>query len=114
MRVIKIGWLIYAVTYLGFALAKSPWHIWLLYGIYGVYYATTEGVAKSLVAHLVEERYRGSAFGLYNASLGLLALPASTIGGFLWDKVNPSATFYFGSACALLAVVLITVFKIEE
>lgn len=74
----------------------------------------TEGVAKSLVAHLVEESYRGAAFGLYNASMGLLALPASTIAGFLWDKVNPGAPFYFGSICAFLAIILITVFRIEE
>jgi len=80
----------------------------LYYGVYGIYYALTEGVAKSLVAHLVEERHMGAAFGLYNASLGLLALPASTIAGFLWDKINPSAPFYFGFLCAILAVVLIS------
>lgn len=114
VNVIRIGWLIYALTYIGFALAKFPWQIWLLYAIYGVYYSTTEGVAKSLVAHLVEDKYRGTAFGLYNASVGVLALPASAIAGFLWDKVSPAAPFYFGGICAILAVALITVFQIEQ
>ncbi len=114
VNVIRIGWLIYAITYIGFALAKFPWQIWLLYAIYGVYYSTTEGVAKSLVAHLVEEKYRGTAFGLYNASVGVLALPASAIAGFLWDKVSPAAPFYFGGICAIVAIVLITLFKIEQ
>jgi len=36
VNVIRIGWLIYALTYLGFALAKFQWQIWLLYAIYGV------------------------------------------------------------------------------
>lgn len=108
VNVIRLGWIIYAVTYLGFALAKLPWHIWALYLIYGVYYSTTEGVAKSLVAHIVDESNRGTAFGLYNASMGLLAIPASFIAGYLWDNVSPAAPFYFGAICSLVAVILIT------
>ncbi|HHW57855.1 MAG TPA: MFS transporter [Clostridia bacterium] len=114
VNVIRLGWIIYAVTYLGFALAKLPWHIWVLYAIYGVYYSTTEGVAKSLVAHIVDDSNRGTAFGLYNASMGLLALPASFIAGYLWDNVSPAAPFYFGALCSIMAVVLITLFKIEK
>jgi MFS family permease len=113
VNVIRLGWFIYAITYLGFALARSPWHIWLLYIVYGIYYSTTEGVAKSLVVHLVDEKMRGTAFGLYNASVGLLAIPASAIAGILWDKVSPPAPFFFGAICALLAIGLITIFRIE-
>ena len=113
VNVIRLGWFIYAITYVGFALAKLPWHIWVLYIIYGVYYSTTEGVAKSLVVHLVDENRRGTAFGLYNASVGLLAIPASTIAGILWDKVSPSAPFFFGAICSILAIILITMFNIE-
>lgn len=114
VNVIRLGWTIYALSYIGFAIAKSPWQIWVLYMIYGVYYSTTEGVAKSLVAHLVDEKNRGTAFGIYNASVGLLALPSSTIAGLLWDKVSPSAPFYFGAICAVLSIVLISMFKIEK
>lgn len=114
VNVIRLGWMLYAITYLGFAIARLPWHIWVLYAVYGIYYSTTEGVAKSLVAHLVDEKSRGTAFGLYNASVGLLAIPASTIAGLLWDKVSPSAPFYFGAICSVLAIILITMFKIEK
>lgn len=114
VNVIRLGWLVYALTYVGFAAAKSPWQIWVLYGMYGVYYSTTEGVAKSLVAKIVPENMRGTAFGLYNASVGLFAIPASTVAGLLWDKVSSSAPFYFGAACAVLAIILITFLKIED
>lgn len=113
VNVIRLGWFIYAITYIGFALAKAQWHIWLLYMVYGIYYSTTEGVAKSLVTHLVNEDVRGTAFGLYNASIGLLAIPSSTIAGILWDKYSPSTPFFFGAICAILAIILITLFKIE-
>jgi len=113
VNVIRFGWLLYAVTYLGFALARSPWHIWVLYVIYGIYYSTTEGIAKSLIVHLVPETHRGTAFGLYNASIGLFALPASGIAGYLWDKFSPAMPFYFGSLCSIIAVFLISLLKIE-
>jgi MFS-type transporter involved in bile tolerance (Atg22 family) len=60
-----------------------------LYIIYGIYYSTTEGIAKSLIVHLVPETHRGTAFGLF-------ALPVSGIAGYLWDKFSPSTLFYFG------------------
>ncbi|MEN6412731.1 MAG: MFS transporter [Veillonellales bacterium] len=107
IRVIQLGWLVYAASYLGFAVAQSAWHIWILYAVYGIYYAMTEGVAKALVAQLVDESHRGAAFGLYNASLGLMALPASALAGVLWDKVSPSAPFYFGAGLALAAAGLL-------
>jgi len=62
---------------------------------------------------LVPETHRGTAFGLYNASIGLFALPASGIAGYLWDKFSPAMPFYFGSLCSIIAVFLISLLKIE-
>ncbi|MHB1377968.1 MAG: MFS transporter, partial [Candidatus Humimicrobiaceae bacterium] len=114
IKVIQIGWLVYALSYVGLALANRPWHIWLLYIFYGLYYATTEGIAKSLVASIVPNTKRGTAYGLFNASLGLMALPANIIAGYLWDKVSPAAPFYFGAACAFLAFIVLSISKIEK
>ena len=55
---------------------------------------------------MVPEEHRGKAYGVYNAGIGLVALPASTIAGLLWDKVNPAAPFYFGSIIAGVSIVL--------
>jgi len=114
VKVMQAGWLVYALSYLGFALAKHPWHIWLIYIFYGLYYATTEGIAKSLVARIVPDNKRGTAYGLFNASLGVMTLPANIIAGYLWDKVSPSATFYFGAACAFVAFLIISFSRIEK
>jgi MFS family permease len=48
---------------------------------------------------------RGTAYGLYNGVVGLMALPASLIAGILWDRIAPAAAFYFGAALALIAMV---------
>lgn len=102
---ITIGWAVYALAYLGFALAQQSWIIWGLYGFYGLYYAFTEGSAKAMVAELVSEENRGAAYGLYNASVGVMALPASLIAGTLWNRVSPAAPFAFGAIMAFIAFV---------
>ncbi len=104
-RVISYGWAIYAITYIGFSIAQVPWMIWVLFSVYGLFYALTEGAAKALVAELVPEKDRGKAYGLYNASIGVMALPASLIAGVLWTRVSPAAPFAFGAALAVIALI---------
>ena len=97
------GWLIYAAVYLGFAFASATWHAWLLFIVYGLYFGMTEGVEKALVADLVPARVRGAAFGWYNLTIGLAALPASLLFGGLWQRYGAPAAFLTGAALALVA-----------
>ena len=108
-RLIIGGWIAYGLVYLGFAISGTGWQIWTLFGFYGIYYAATEGSAKALIADLVPAERRGTAYGLYNAAIGLTAFPASAIAGVLWQGAfgwkgfGPAAPFYFGAVLALLA-----------
>ncbi len=111
-KVIIGGWLVYGFIYLGFALAQQPWHIWVLYMTYGLYYGMAYGTAKAMVADLVPAAVRGTAYGTYNAVLGIIDFPASLIAGLLWQGVGawegfgPSAPFLFGGILAFLAAIL--------
>ncbi|NUN66988.1 MFS transporter (plasmid) [Pseudanabaena biceps] len=109
-KVIILGWIAYALAYLGFGFANAAYQIWLLFAFYGIYYATTEGVAKALIADLVDSSHRGRAYGLYNSVIGLMALPSSLIAGFLWDKVNSGAPFLFGACIAILSTLCLGIF----
>ncbi len=111
-RLMLVGWTIYGLVYLGLALSHTGFEIWILFGIYGLYYALTEGVAKALVADIVPQEQHGTAYGLFNAAIGLTAFPASLIAGILWQTINPAAPFVFGAVLSLLAgVLLISWFK---
>lgn len=106
------GWLVYAAIYLGFALARDGWQVWLLYVVYGLYYGMAYGTANAMVADLVPENLRGTAYGTYHAVIGILAFPASLIAGLLWQGAGawggfgPSAPFLFGGTLALIAALL--------
>jgi len=103
-RVITLGWFIYALVYLGFAVASSLWQVWVLFACYGLYYGVVEGVARAFVADLVPEEKRGTAYGLYHGVVGLTLLPASLIAGWLWQAYSPAAPFYFGAGLAFVAM----------
>ena len=111
-RLIVGGWLVYAAIYLGFGLAQTTWQVWVLYVLYGLYYGLAYGTSKAMIADLVDDNVRGTAYGSYNALLGVLDFPASLIAGILWQGVGawggfgPSAPFLFGAGLALLAALL--------
>ena len=113
--VLITGWIVYGLIYLGFAVANTGAQIWLFYSIYGLYYALTEGASRAFVADLIPQEQRGTAYGFFNAGIGLAALPASLIAGILWQGLGawgglgPAAPFYFGAALAVLAVFLFLV-----
>jgi len=116
-RLIIAGWLLYALVYLGFGLARESWHIGVLYALYGLYYGLAYGTAKAMIADLVPEVLRGTAYGTYNAMLGIIDLPASLIAGLLWQGAGgwqgfgPSAPFLFGAGMALLAALMLLLWK---
>jgi MFS family permease len=118
-RMLLLGWSIYVLTYLGFALATAGWHAWLLMLVYGAYYGLTEGAAKALVADLVPAEARGTAYGVFNAAIGLTALPASLAAGILWQGIGgwgglgASAPFAFGAGMAFLAAILLSLLPLQ-
>jgi MFS family permease len=114
-KVLIAGWAVYGLIYLGFAAAETGAQIWIFYGVYGLYYALTEGASRAFVADLVPQEQRGTAYGFFHAGIGLAVLPASLIAGILWQGIGswaglgPSAPFYFGAVLALFAMVLFVV-----
>lgn len=102
-KMIMSGWVVYALVYAAFALASTPASIIAVFLLYGVYFGMTEPSEKSLVVELVPASLRGSAFGYYHFIVGMGALPASLIFGFLWQEFGVRTAFFTGAALAIAA-----------
>ncbi|MCY7377743.1 MAG: MFS transporter [Gemmatimonadaceae bacterium] len=100
-----MGWMLYALVYVGFAQATAAWHAWALFGVYGLYFGLTEGSERALVADLVSVERRGTAYGWFNLSIGLGALPASLMFGWVWDNAGAPTAFVMGASLAMAAAV---------
>lgn len=112
-RIIIFGYILYALIYFGFGMVDNKVMILLLFALYGLYSAATDGIQKALVSDLIGKNNRGTGLGIYNSIIGITLLPASLIAGILYDKVNSSAPFYFGSAIALIASILMFIFYLK-
>ena len=112
--VIVIGWVIYSVVYLGFALVTNAVAFVALFLIYGVHFALAEGSEKALVADLTPIDQQGTSFGLYYGVLGVGMLVASIAFGIVYDRVSPAAAFIMGSALSAAAAVLLLLVRLPQ
>jgi MFS family permease len=106
-RLIVGGWMVYAGTYLGLGFASHAWQAWLLFLVYGLYYGLTEPAEKALVRDLVPDSARGRAFGFYNFIVGISAIPASLLTGWVWEAFGPTAALAVGACVAALSALLL-------
>lgn len=111
VRLIVAGWAVYAAAYLGFGLADAPWQIWLLFPIYGLHHGFTEPVERALVVDLVPPARLGRAFGFYHFTVGVSALPASLLTGWLWSAYGPEFALLTGAALAAIAAILLSLWQ---
>jgi MFS family permease len=110
---ITAGWIIYALVYFGFSFAGAEWQIWLLFGVYGLFYGLTEGVEKAFISDLIPSHIKATAFGVYNFVLGIFALPSSILFGLIWEKYGVFTAFLTGSILAFIAMVVLLLFVRE-
>ena len=113
-KLILLGFIVYAITYYLFGRFNSINVFIFLFIMYGFYSALTDGSQKAVISDIVSKDLKGTGFGIYHAVLGITLLPASLIAGVLYDKVNSNAPFYFGSAMALMATILMVIFIIWD
>jgi MFS family permease len=106
-RVFSAGLLIFSLVYLLFGLITHSVWVWVLFAVYGVYIAFTDGVSKAYIAEFITEREAGTYYGLYQMGIAFATFFASFIGGILWSSITPAATFYYGAFLAFAAFLLL-------
>ncbi len=110
-KVLISGYLLFSITTLGFAFLYSLTGFIVLFALYGIVYAIVDGNQRALVSDLSSEKLRSTALGTYHTVIGLITLPSSLIAGMLWETINPTVTFLYGSIVSLLAVTTFLLFK---
>jgi MFS family permease len=85
---------------LAFVHAPSPVVVWTLFVAYAATLAVTEPAERSLIGDHAAATERGTAYGLYHLTSGLLVLPGAVIFGSLWQA--------WGSTTAFAVAALIT------
>jgi MFS family permease len=103
---VMLGFVTYALVYLGFGLSSAGWQGVVLFLLYALYSAAFEGSSRAYLAQIIPATEKASAIGLYHTLVGLLLLPASTLFGFLWQHFGSSLAFFTAASLAVAAVIL--------
>jgi len=105
-KVVLMGYLLFAITALGFAVLTSLYAYIILFSLYGIMNGIIDGNQRAFVSDLSSHEIQGTSLGAYHTTIGLATLPASIIAGALW-QIAPEVTFFYGAAVSTLAAVLL-------
>ncbi|HEX5801640.1 MAG TPA: MFS transporter [Azospira sp.] len=106
-RVVLLHWLAHGMSFLLLAGADSPATLSAAALAFGVCAGVGEGAERALVGDLGRASERGTAFGWYNMTLGLAAIPAGLFFGGVWQLFGAAAAFIAAAGLALLAAALL-------
>ncbi|MFH1789240.1 MAG: MFS transporter [Candidatus Altiarchaeota archaeon] len=107
----QAAFLLFTLTCAGFAITQSRIIVVALFILYGLHRGALDTVQKAYAAELAPEAFRASSLGFFQMVVGLLALPASFIAGFLWDMVGPQTMFSFSAVMAFTGAAIISCCK---
>ncbi|MES2622019.1 MAG: MFS transporter [Bacteroidota bacterium] len=105
---------IFILVYAGFGFNTSFIGFVMLFMLYGIYAAATDGVSKALISNLVHKSETASAIGTYAGLASIMALLASSMAGVIWHYVSPEAVFLFSAAGVGVVCLYLLSLKIKE
>jgi MFS family permease len=106
-KLLLFGLGIFALVYTGFAAAARPWQFCVLFAVYGLYMAATDGIGKALAVDLVPAERKATGLGALGTVTGFSTIVASTVAGILWDQFGASSALLYGAAGAVLAAIVL-------
>jgi MFS family permease len=108
------GLFIFAIVYASMAYATLPYQFYIIFFLYGLYAAATEGIAKAWISNISAKEDTSTAIGTYAAFQSICTMMASSLAGFIWYKFGSNATFLLSTAVVFLVVLYIAFFAVEK
>lgn len=99
------GLLLFAAVYMGMAFNSNPYIFFLLFFLYGVYAAATEGIAKAWISNITDKKDTATAIGTFTGFQSICTMLASSIAGLIWFKWGAPVAFICTSVIALIVTI---------
>jgi MFS family permease len=106
-KVLAVGYFLFSLVSLGFALVSSASGLVILFAFYGLVFAIVDGAERAFVSDLCRAEVRGTGLGVYYGAVGISAIASGLVAGALWETLTPEATFIFGAVTAFTASLLL-------
>src|SRR5688572_784533 len=104
-KIFLSGLVLFAIVYAGFAFNPSIATIFILFSVYGLFSAATDGVSKAWITNTAHNKNTATAVGFYTSCQTICTLGASTIAGLVWEHLGSFYTFISNGAIAFIVFV---------
>jgi MFS family permease len=104
-KTLLIGLLLFAIVYFGMAVADNSNYFYILFFIYGVYSAATEGISKAWISNITDKQDTAAAIGTYAGLQSICALIASSFTGYIWFRYGAPAAFFITGGMTVMTVI---------
>ena len=101
-KILIIGLLLFSIVYLGMAISESQVIYFILFFIYGLYAAATEGISKALISNITDKKDTATAIGTFSGFQSICTMLASTATGFVWYQFGVKAAFFASAIASVL------------
>lgn len=103
-KMLVLGFSIFAIVYIGMSVSSNIYFVALLFFLYGIYSASTEGISKAWISNISDKKDTATAIGTYSAFLSICTMLASSMAGLIWFKFGAGATFLITGIVTILIV----------
>ncbi|HEX9151545.1 MAG TPA: MFS transporter, partial [Flavobacterium sp.] len=104
------GLSLFAIVYFGMAFSTGIYAIALLFFVYGIYAAATEGISKAWISTISDKKDTATAIGTYSGFQSICALMASSLAGLIWYQFGANTTFLTAATVTLLVIIYFSFF----
>ena len=110
-KIFITGLVIFALVYIGFAINTSLVIFIVLFLLYGLYAAATEGISKAWISNIVDKNETATAIGTYSGFQSICALLASSSCGLVWYNFGSLVAFLITAGGTVITIVYLSLFK---
>jgi MFS family permease len=110
-KIFIVGLVIFALVYGGMVFANQSFHFYILFFLYGLYAAATEGISKAWITNISSKEDTATAIGTYSAFQSICTMLASTLAGFIWYQFGAGITFSLSALMVLAVAICISIIR---
>ena len=111
LRTLILGFSVFALVYFFMGFALVSWHFLVLFGLYALYAAASEGISKALISNIAEKDKTATAIGFYTSFASIFTMVASSLAGLIWYTLGMKAMFIISGIGVMFVVVYLIIVR---
>lgn len=108
-KIFLLGVFLFAGVYVGMSLNQLPFMFYILFFLYGIYAASTEGISKAWISTITDKKDTATAIGFFSSFQSITTLAASSFTGLAWQLFGGEAALMISGGGALLVLIYFSI-----